>query len=272
MAKEETLGRALKPHSFAFLSFLRLRRGKIRRQKALLHFPAGCIAVARLLKEGDYEPEVAGEILSHLAHTPGAYLDIGAHVGLLSLPILRYRTNPVYSVEAIPELCEMMKKTRSRSPYTGRWHIHCAVIAPQSGRGTFYELPPAEAVYSGREETGRASTSARSTQRDCLALDELWDSWGRPKVAALKLDLEGGEIAALEGTPRMISSHRPVIFLEWQPKNFTNQGKAPSNPVSWATQHGYEVFRIPGGVPVTTFAGLQLASERTENYRLQPSS
>jgi len=271
LAQTKPAGGTLKKALSRLLVPWRLRRGKIRRQKALLHFPPGCVAVGRLLREGDYEPEVAGDILGHLTDTPGAYLDIGAHVGLLSLPVLRYRPHPVFSVEASSTFCELMKKTRRHSPYGQRWHIDCAVIAAGPGEGVFYELPPQEAVYSGRTQTGRGSTPARAPTRTQQPLDELWHGWGRPPVAALKLDLEGGEIEALAGAAGMIAAHRPVIFLEWQPKNLVDSPAGRTSPVAWAATHGYEVFRVPDGVPVPSEAALRLASESTENFRLQPA-
>ena len=249
-----------------------LRRGRIRRQKAWLHFPPGCTAIKRLLEEGDYEPELAGEILRCLPPKKQCgYLDVGAYIGLLSLPVLRYREAKVFSVEGSEEACRLMKKTLGNSPYRDRWVIQPAVISRQEGTATFHQHTGADAVYSGLQPTGRSASGARAKIVITRTLDSLWKDWGQPAIQVVKIDLEGGELAALEGASQLLAQCRPVVFLEWERTNIQSHGLQDADLIRWAEGNGYEVFRIPDDVPVTTPAAMRLAMERTENFRLEPT-
>jgi len=249
-----------------------LRRGKMRRQRARLHFPPGCTAVRRLLEEGDYERELAGEILRCLpTGEDGNYLDVGAHIGLLSLPVLRYRQGKVYSVEASEEACRLMTQTRTDSPYAGRWTIERAVISGRAGAAIFHQHQGADAVYSGLQPTGRGESPAVMQSVTTTPLDDLWNSWNRPVLRVIKIDLEGAELSALEGAARLLEASRPTVFLEWERRNIQSHQREDADLLAWAEKHQYEVFRVPDDVPVSSAAGLRLAMERTESFRLEPA-
>lgn len=249
-----------------------LARGKMRRQKAILHFPADCTAVARLLDEGDYEKELAGEILRVL---PGdseiAYLDVGAYVGLLSLPVLRYRNAKVYSVEASEKACRLLEKTRDHSPFGKRWIIQQAFISGREEDGFFHQHEGKDAVYSGLAPTGRGGSEAKALRIRTSTLDSLWRSWGSPRIRVIKIDLEGAEVAALEGSANLLKATRPIVFLEWEKQNLRAHSRKEADLLEWAAGNGYEVFRVPDDTPVTTAAALQVAMEKTESFRLQPA-
>lgn len=248
-----------------------LSRGKMRRQKAMLHFPRDCAAVSRLLEEGDYEKELAGEILRCLAGDPEiAYLDVGAYVGLLSLPVLRYRNAKVYSVEGSEKACRLLEKTRDHSPFGKRWIIQQAFVSAREGGALFHQHEGKDAVYSGLKPTGRGDTAARTLQIKTSTLDSLWSAWGCPLIRVIKIDLEGAELAALEGAFNLLQALRPVLFLEWEKQNIGAHSRNESDLLEWATGSEYEVFRVPDDVPVTTAAGLKIAMEKTESFRLQP--
>ena len=249
-----------------------LSRGKMRRQKAMLHFPPACTAVRRLLDEGDYEKDLAGEILRCLSMDPeNAYLDVGAYIGLLSLPVLRYRNAKVFSVEGSEGACRLLEKTRDQSPFRERWVIQQAVISAREEQALFHQHEGPDAVYSGLEPTHRGNSPAKAVQIKTATLDSLWRAWGAPRIQVVKIDLEGGELAALKGGDCLIQTCRPVVFLEWEKQNIGAHSIQESELLEWAVAGGYELFRVPDNVPITTGAGLKIAMERTESFRLQPA-
>ena len=249
-----------------------LRRGWIRRQRARLYFPPGCEAIRELLRNGDYEADLAGEIMRVFSKGgEGTYLDLGSHIGLLSLPVLRYRSARVISVEGSKMLCGLMEKTRANSPYQNRWDIVQAIVSDQRGSAVFHQHEGRDAVYSSLGLTGRTIDPGGDLNVETTTVDHLWGVWNRPVIRVVKLDLEGAELAALRGAATMILANRPTIFMEWEGRNVSSFGLTEADLLDWAEKNRYEIFRVPDGVPVLTPAGLKLAMEITETLRLQPA-
>ena len=81
-----------------------------------VYFPSGSHLFERFCEEGGYEQEVINLILS-LVEPETTYIDVGANIGLLSVPVLatRPRVN-VISIEASPETLPFLLELRRGRP------------------------------------------------------------------------------------------------------------------------------------------------------------
>src|SRR5262249_50099124 len=84
-------------------------------------FPKNAFIFKIVCSEGIYEHELLRQIEGVLR--PGSwYFDVGANVGLMSVPVLSMRNDVrVLSIEASPNSHPYLHKTWSESPWKDRW-------------------------------------------------------------------------------------------------------------------------------------------------------
>ena len=101
----------------------------------------------------------------------------------------------------------------------------------------------------------------------------------RPSV--VKIDVEGAELAVLEGGRGLLASVRPVVILEHVVEASALYGVAPAAPWELLTELGYELFSATGdgpfeqlGVHSGAFPRAPTASESrmSEGWMSPPSS
>ena len=87
-------------------------RGRFRYYGQVVYFPLGSSTFERACEEGIYEREVTNLILA-LAKPGTTYFDVGANIGLLSVPVLSVcPTVKVVSIEASPDTLPFLRKTQ----------------------------------------------------------------------------------------------------------------------------------------------------------------
>jgi FkbM family methyltransferase len=76
---------------------------------------------------------------------------------------------------------------------------------------------------------------------DVIKGDDFWKASGKPHVDALKMDVEGFEMQALSGMREMLSTCRPVLFIEVDDENLKKNGSSATELVQWLIQLGYNI-------------------------------
>jgi FkbM family methyltransferase len=87
-----------------------------------------------------------------------------------------------------------------------------------------------------------------------------------PRV--VKIDVEGAEVAVLEGGRSLLATARPLVIFEHVYDAAALYGAAPGAPWDVLTELGYEVFTITGEGPLTRSAFIQ--ADRTVNWLATP--
>ncbi len=87
--------------------------------------------------------------------------------------------------------------------------------------------------------------------------------------SVVKIDVEGAELAVLEGGRGMLARARPVLIFEHVPEAAALYGDAPGAVWDLLTELGYEVFDATGDGPFTRAGFLQGAS--VVNWLARPS-
>jgi FkbM family methyltransferase len=151
---------------------------------------------------------------------PGVFVEAGAHDGFTqsnTYYLERYRGWTGVLVEAIPELYEKAKSRRLRSQV-----VNCALVGPEED-GQDVEMRFGDLmskvgddfghVQSGLENAGRAGYTIAVPGR---TISSVLDEAGVSHVDLLSLDVEGNEVAALEGldTKRHTVSYILVEMLD----------------------------------------------------------
>lgn len=250
--------------SFPFL------RGKFSYYGQRVHFPLGSHIFIRACEPGGYEPETT-ELIIALAKAGTTYIDVGANIGLLSIPVLT--SNPgvkVISIEASPGTLSFLRKTWATATRRDDWIIVGTAVGASSGTAEFWTGSGAQGAFDGLLDTGRGGPKHPISVK-VSTIDDIWTSNGRPLVSVLKIDIEGGESQALLGARACIAATRPTIILEWTERNLRAYGVQSDALLSFCEANDYQAFAVPGLMHADSKATLRLAMATTETFLLAPT-
>jgi FkbM family methyltransferase len=161
------------------------------------------------------EPESVAVFL-RLVGASRLFVDVGAHTGLYTLTAL--------AADAAVRVVAFEPESRVRAALVENvkangWEQRCEVrseaVADRGGRATFH-VPHHPLPTSAR----LAGTPARPGAVDdisvpVVALDEALA--GEERVDIVKIDVEGAQDGVVRGMRRVLSHHRPVLFIECLP-------------------------------------------------------
>jgi FkbM family methyltransferase len=143
-------------------------------------------------------------------------LDIGAHHGFYSLLASRVvgEGGKVFSFEPSPrERRRLLRHVRINS-CSNIW-VQSLAVGAENNEADLYVV---EVSASGCNSLRPPSVDANSNRIPVhvVRLDKWATSHKVNRVDFIKLDVEGAELAALEGAPKLLSRLRPVILAEVQ--------------------------------------------------------
>jgi FkbM family methyltransferase len=214
------LSRISKPHYIYRPSQL-VRRAMLSRHgpESIVQTPWGCrMLVARsdtigsgIARMGVHELAVS-ETIWRLSQGDELALDVGANIGYFT-GLLARRVAAVVALEPNPRLLRFLAGNIERWDVGAHVTLDARAASNSSGPAELH-LPPA---YDGNYgiATLEASAATVSYEVETVCLDELIA--GRP-VGVLKIDVEGHELAALEGASESLAGGaiRDILFEEHQ--------------------------------------------------------
>ena len=197
---------------------------------------------------GTYEPELQAALREFLCPGMTVY-DVGANIGYITL-MMAHNVGPqgrVFAFEALPENVERIQKNIALNKLSNVTVVSAAVL-DKTARVSFYVhdsvgMGKAAGSAGRREEHYKAEINVPG-----LSLDEYVYLQGNPAPAAVKMDIEGGEVLALPGMRRILQEHHPVLLLELHGPE--------SEKVAWETLSaaGYSLRAMEAGYPSITSA------------------
>jgi len=152
-------------------------------------------------------------------HRPGTIVDVGAHEGLLTLPLAALPGARVIAFEPLPEArAALARATAGQDGIV----IHPEALGEAPGTLTL-SLPLLDGApqwqWASTAKSYAAHESARVTiRRETVPVITL-DSLALPDCTAVKLDAEGAELAILRGARDTLARHRPLLTLELEERH-----------------------------------------------------
>ena len=142
-------------------------------------------------------------------------VDVGANIGCVSLTwAQRDPHGKIYAMEPHPATFERLERNVNANRFS---NVTCFNIAAdrQSGTLEFLISDQTSMGVSANEQSATAAShkmSARICQVPALSLDDFYDKQKIPTVDLLKIDIEGHEVACLEGATRALRRTRRVVL------------------------------------------------------------
>jgi FkbM family methyltransferase len=232
-----------------------------------VHFPAGSIIFEAACMQGIYESSNL-RAMQAFARTGSCVLDVGANIGLMSVPLLATAPNVrVLSFEASPGTLRYLSRTRDESNFKDRWEIVAKAVGNTVGTTEFHVGASEMGAYDGIKSTGRAAVQS-VVKIDATTIDVEWRKRGCPDVSVIKVDVEGAECEVILGAAECIAGFRPTIVVEWSPKNIGAYGRNLEDLFTVARRLGYRIWALPHLVEVCDPIALRVHASVTESYLL----
>lgn len=236
-----------------------------------VHFPKRSSAFRLACEQGTFEAQNV-HVLQCLCPPGGLLFDIGSNLGLMAVPILSSVPNStVVSFEPSPNTLPWLRATVAGSQYGERWQLVEKAVGSKPGNADFSVSIPTEGLYDGLVHTHRAAES-RLAKVEVTTVDLEWRRLGCPAIAAIKIDVEGGELDVLRGARQCLAEVHPFVLLEWCTLNLKAYEIPPDALFYFACEHGYNLYSLPAMVPVLKPSDLVLHAMVTESFLMAPSA
>lgn len=232
--------------------------------------PSESILFERVRREGVFERDVCTR-MQHLARSGTWFFDVGANLGLMSVPVLADNPNVcAVSIEPSPNSFPFLARTHANASFQKRWHVLSKAVSNVKGTTDFVLAETGNSAFEGMRDTQRVAMS-RAISVEMAPLDDIWDSYGRPEVSLVKIDVEGAEKLVLEGASALINQCRPAIVMEWSLANLGAYGVSVEWLLDFASERQYMLFDLESLSPITRVEHLKvLCMQSRENFLLFP--
>ena len=184
---------------------------------------AGPLAGARLQLDlqterdlwlGNYEPDLLRAV-QDFAEPGTVVCDVGANLGYVSLAIARVigPAGQVIAFEPLPANFSRLQVNLGLNPEGQRIRPVEAAVGSRSSRSLFL-LHASGGMGKLDGSSGRQFEYADSLEVQVVCLDDWVYLTGEAAPALVKIDIEGGEVQALEGMARLLREARPHVLIE----------------------------------------------------------
>lgn len=154
-------------------------------------------------------------------------VDAGANIGDNTIAYARatagVATGQVIAFEPNPLAFECLRRNM-----TGHSHVQCE------------QLGLSDEHSSGELAIGPNAGAAYLTPGESIKLAPL-DQWNLPRLAFMKVDIEGMEVRALEGAKETIKRCKPVMYIEVNRGALVRAGTSPEELIQWLHDNNYRI-------------------------------
>ena len=179
-----------------------------------------------------------------LLHSPGTLVDIGAHDGLLTIPLALLPGSQVLAFEPLPSAFARLQSALRAAFGGAPDHVACHHLALGDHQGSITLAMPvldgvAQEQWASPAKDYAAHVSNRvAVERFTVPMRRL-DDFALADVTAIKLDAEGAEYEILRGARETLLRCRPVLTLEVEERH--RAGSTYAVP-AFLDALGYDVF------------------------------
>jgi FkbM family methyltransferase len=196
---------------------------------------------------GDVMELIIRDIYELVLRPGDGAIDGGACRGLHTFPIAELvgSSGRVYSFEPIPDIAQWLRERIAERSSAAQITLFENALADSNGPASFVWVPE-DPAYSGlKERYYPQDFERRSITVNRVRLDDTIAS--TPRIAFIKLDLEGGEYHALRGAAKILHEHRPVVVFEFGRKGMAEKyDYSREDFFELLKEVGYESFDLFG--------------------------
>ena len=173
--------------------------------------------------------------------------DIGAHIGLVALPLAK-SINPNGMVFAFEPASSNRKFLNDHIDANSITNIDVVsdLVGESSNQAVEFFESTGDSGMNTMADTGRRRGYEQTTVNQ-ITLDEFCSS-RRLTPQLIKIDTEGAELNILRGATEVLKLHRPIIFLSVHPRHITELGGTVEELEALLEESNYTVKDMDGNV------------------------
>ncbi len=192
-----------------------------------------------LLVTGRMDPKLGDWISDAVAGRDGIFIDAGANVGYFSLLALsKMRNGTAHAFEIDPRTLRCLHLTQSRGNVTNLVIHECGLGAATATAGLVSEE---ELVWTHVD-----FSATRGPRFTIQPLDSFAPEFAGQAVVAMKIDIEGMELAAVQGAREILAKHRPLVVSEAIDVNMARYGSSVREYKEFMATLGYAHRELQG--------------------------
>jgi FkbM family methyltransferase len=190
---------------------------------------------------GTYEQKFVESLAA--AIRPGdVCFDVGGWHGFCA-GVMAQKAARVVVFEPLPANCDRIRRMIELNPSRTGLTLEPSAVGQQNGKATFHLMPE---TSMGKLDTSPFQAENVGTHQisvNVVCLDTYCEAAGIDHVDVIKLDVEGAELAALQGAVRVLKNSRPRLFIEAHSRALT------ASVTQFLTDQDYDVTVLNTGRP-----------------------
>ena len=201
---------------------------------------------------GGYEEDTVEFLLElrRMDGRGGALLDVGANIGVISIPFVLASSATAIAVEAVPDNVARLRRNIELNELGAKVQVVPFALGATAGTAQIQ----VEGDLQAGEGTGTANILPEGSTYDCVrqeivvrTLDQLVESGElASRCPVVKIDTDGYDLKVLQGGTCFLERDRPVIFGEFSAHCLAWHGQTIEDVVAFAREQRYETwFRTP---------------------------
>lgn len=189
----------------------------------------------RSLYVGAEEPNELS-LLGRLLAPGDVFIDGGANIGLFTVFAgdVVGRQGHVVAIEPVPSTFARLRRSVELSGMAERAQLHNNALAAESGNPVTLDGTVHNVMHLAGAG-GNGSVTAVTVTLDQVS-EEL------PPVTGMKIDVEGSELAALQGGKRLFGRSSPWLFIEFNARHAETRELGNWEPHRFLSERGYQAL------------------------------
>lgn len=208
-----------------------------------MFLPQGPDALLALqMRLGEFEKATV-DLLCQMIRPGMTVIDIGAHVGYFTLPMAKWvgPTGRVYAFEPEASNFSLLQRNVAVNGYR---HVVAVqkCVTDKTGLVELFLSERGSAYHSTHHDhwVGRQKVVVEG-----ITLDDFLEAEGWPWISLVKMDIEGGEAAALRGMSKLLRRANSLkLVVEFNPGRLDSCGVNPAEFVGTLAACGFEIRLI----------------------------
>ncbi len=204
-----------------------------------LLLPAGDRVMLPLISRDGYWEREEGEQLRALLRPGMAFVDVGAHVGYMSL-LMAQAVGPAgwgVALEPAPGNLPLLRANLAAN------QVANVAVLPVAAWHTTGRVPFSLSAFNTGDNRAFVVPGTEALEVAAVALDDVLPR--RARIDVVKVDAQGTDHHAIAGMERSLRASRSVLVVEYWPPGIVESGEDPLVVLAYYRDFGYRI-RVVG--------------------------